>query len=1532
MAEALDSYDKWLARGKTLGLDGATLRQYVEEKVKADEEREERLEARRQKILEQELIEKERKREHDLKMADEEEKQRILMQEEEEKKRVHEIELAKIHYETQRLKDCSETKTIPVVPHLPSFEEEKDDIDAYIKRFEMYAAQCKWRESNYAMYLSSLLRGKALEVYSRMAVTDMNDYVKLKSALLRHYHMTEEGFRKKFHGVRMDKSETAHQFMAKLGDYFDRWLELAEIGDTYEELRDFIVKEQFLHACPKEVSVHIREKELKTPETVVHAAEVFMDAHKINFNSQGKKTTETKTADGRAGFNTKKSEEGSSKKKESEKTCWLCKQKGHIAFNCRAKQKAIAAVLIEENDDLTDIQTTSTALVVQDIHQCHPNIKKKQKCARIPTIGQNEVLIEDRKVLKYLPTSKGFVNNKEVTILRDTGCSGAVIKKDLVDGKQFTGKTCQYISVDKTIRSAPVAEVYVQSSVYTGMLKALCMEDPLCDVIIGNLPQVVKQPTDILYLGSRDNAKCTRAHRSCQKDTDPKGASLNRGVGSSSSGDINTKATMTNRNKVNISQNKGPVVSQAHKVVDGKHEIVQAVVTRQQATQAKIKQIKPLKVPGLDVIVSYEEFKEEQGKDPTLHQARKWAEISKKKQGDNKDVVISFKVKKGLLYRCISTKKGVQVKQDQLVVPKRYRCSVMKLGHESIMAGHMGITKTLDRIQSNFYWPCMYDDVSRFCKSCDDCQKTIPKGRVPKAPLDKMPVISTPFQRVAIDLIGPLMPVSSKGNRYILTMVDMATRYPKASAIPRIDTVTVAEELVKMFSDIGIPNEILSDNGSQFTSDMMAEVHRLLSIKSITTTPYHAQCNGLCERYNGTLKQMLRRMISEQEKEWDRFIEPLLFAYREVPVESLGGFSPFELIYGRTVRGPMSVLRDIWSNEELNEEMMNTYEYVLNLRSKLEETCKIATESLLNAQEKQKYYFDKKSKPRILEAGDEVLLLLPSENNKLQMKWKGPFKIKQQVGMYNYVVEIGNNEKVFHINMLKKYYRRDDQTKQKMTVSAIVWESDHEEDVEEESRAEVIELCSRNKIETWKDVNVNPELSENQKEEVHDLLQEFSDILSSVPGTTNLIEHKIELTDNTPIRSKMYPVPYGMYETMREEINSMLSMDIIEPSESPYSSPVVLVKKKDGGLRHCQDMRQVNKVTRFNCESLPDPNSIYAKLTGDVFFSKLDFCKGYWQIPMAEDAKEITAFSTPFGHYQFKKMPFGLVNSGATYMKMMRLLLKDLECTDCFVDDVLQHTKDWSQQIDILRKLFERIRAANLTIKPSKCFIAYNDVDFLGHRIKEGEIMPMDSLTEKIHTAGVPKTKKQLRSFLGLANYYRKFIPGYAGKVKALTDLTKTGCPDKLKWEDQHQHAFDMLKEQLSKKPILKLADLSRPFVLRTDASEIGVGAVLLQDYGGMLFPVAYISKKLLPRECSYSVMEKECLAVVWAVNKLRMYLYGKEFILQTDHQSLTYLDKAKFTNQRVMRWSLALQPYRYRVEYIKGEDNLGADMLSRQV
>ena len=729
-----------------------------------------------------------------------------------------------------------------------------------------------------------------------------------------------------------------------------------------------------------------------------------------------------------------------------------------------------------------------------------------------------------------------------------------------------------------------------------------------------------------------------------------------------------------------------------------------------------------------------------------------------------------------------------------------------------------------------------------------------------------------------------------------------------------------------MFCDTGVPSEVLSDKGSQFTSDIMKEVQRLLQIQSITTSPYHAQCNGLCEKFNGTLKQMIKKMIGEKPKEWDRFLEPVLFAYREVPLVSLGGFSPFEMIYAWPVRGPMSILRELWTNEQVEDEVKETYQYVLDLRARLEETCKWAEEALLKAQETQKKYFDVKAVPRSLKAGDEVLLLLPTDNNKLLMRWKGPFTVKDKVGMNNYKVEINGKIKVFHINMLKQYFRREPIT---VSVAAITLDSDDEE---EENNPMVLGLEKTQKVQTFRDVNINPNLSEDQKSQVLNLLEEYEEIFSSMPGTTNLIEHDIKLSSDEPIQSKPYPVPYAMLDDMKKEIDEMLRLKVIEVSDSPYSSPIVIIKKKDGTMRYCQDMRKVNRITRFDCEAMPDIDAIFSKVSKDKYFTKLDFCKGYWQIPMSEDAKQLTAFSTPFGHYQYIKMPFGLVNAGATYAKMMRKLLKDLTNVDNFVDDVLEHTENWDIHMMIMRELFQRIKDARLTVKPSKCFIGYEDTEFVGHKLKSGMLLTQEEKIEKIQNAPIPVTKKQVKSLLGLCGYYRRFVPHFAEKAEPLTDLTKSRQPDKVKWEEKHDKALKRLKDDLCSNPILKLPDVEKTFVLRSDASDVGLGAVLLQRHEDMLFPVAYISKKLLPRERNYSVIERECLAIIWAIKKFTVYLYGKEFLLQTDHQSLTYLDKAKFTNQRVMRWALSLQPYRFRVEYIKGEDNVGADFLSRHV
>ena len=246
----------------------------------------------------------------------------------------------------------------------------------------------------------------------------------------------------------------------------------------------------------------------------------------------------------------------------------------------------------------------------------------------------------------------------------------------------------------------------------------------------------------------------------------------------------------------------------------------------------------------------------------------------------------------------------------------------MEIAHDSFVGGHMGIKKTSDKILSNFFWPGLKDDVKRFSRSCDVCQRTVNKGQVYRVPLQITPVIDEPFKRVAIDLVGPIHPPSEAGHRFFLTLVDYATRYPDAVALKSITTENVAEALLDLFSRIGFPEEILSDMGTQFISDCMKKVERLLWIKHITTTPYHPQCNGLVEKFNGTLKTTLKRMCSDQPKQWHRYINALLFAHREVPQDTTG-FLPFDLLYGRTVRGLMRNLKESWSNSDAESEVVS---------------------------------------------------------------------------------------------------------------------------------------------------------------------------------------------------------------------------------------------------------------------------------------------------------------------------------------------------------------------------------------------------------------------------------------------------------------------------------------------------------------------------------------------------------------------------------------------------------------------------------
>ena len=252
-----------------------------------------------------------------------------------------------------------------------------------------------------------------------------------------------------------------------------------------------------------------------------------------------------------------------------------------------------------------------------------------------------------------------------------------------------------------------------------------------------------------------------------------------------------------------------------------------------------------------------------------------------------------------------------------------------------------------------------------------------------------MPLMTHPFDQIAMDLIGPL-PRSRKGNRFILSIVDYATRYPEAIALSSAVASRVAKELVTIFSRVGIPSEILSDQGANFMSILLQELYHLLHIKRIRTSPYHPQTDGLVERFNGTLKSMLKKFVSREQSDWDEYLPYLLFAYREVPQESTG-FSPFELLYGRKVRGPLDVLKESWTGE--TTEPKTTIQQVIEMRQQMKEMSELVHHNMEKAQKRQKQLYDQGTRTRVLKEGDQVLVLLPNAHASLKLEWVGPHKV-----------------------------------------------------------------------------------------------------------------------------------------------------------------------------------------------------------------------------------------------------------------------------------------------------------------------------------------------------------------------------------------------------------------------------------------------------------------------------------------------------------------------------------------------------------
>ncbi|XP_039308185.1 uncharacterized protein LOC120358336 [Solenopsis invicta] len=463
-------------------------------------------------------------------------------------------------------------------------------------------------------------------------------------------------------------------------------------------------------------------------------------------------------------------------------------------------------------------------------------------------------------------------------------------------------------------------------------------------------------------------------------------------------------------------------------------------------------------------------------------------------------------------------------------------------------------------------------------------------------------------------------------------------------------------------------------------------------------------------------------------------------------------------------------------------------------------------------------------------------------------------------------------------------------------------------------------------------------LTSLEQEHIVTLVENNSDrfyIPNDYLGQTHVVTHKITTTDDVPIHTKQYRFPPIHKDEINRQVNQLRSNDIIVPSNSPYNSPVWIVPKKSDSTgnkrwRMVIDYRRLNEKTIGDAYPLPNICDIMDQLGGSKYMSILDLISGFHQIPMDPADAHKTAFSTPHGHYEFSRMPFGLKNAPATFQRLMDQILTGLQGVELFVymDDIVVYASSLQEHEIKMNKLMDRLRSANLVLQPDKCEFLRREVAYLGHIIGENGVRPDPQKISAVQNFPVPKNIKNVRQFLGLAGYYRRFIPNFSKIANPLSNLLKKDVA--FKWNDTTQEAFNTLKELLCKEPILQYPDFNRAFVLTTDASNFAIGGVLSQGEIGHDLPIAYASRVLNSAEKNYSTIEKELLAITYCVNHFRPYLYGRKFTLVTDHQPLTWLHRVKDPTSRLARWRLKLEEYDYDIVYKKGTSNNNADALSR--
>ena len=1465
-------------------------------------------------------------------------------------------------------------------------------LDSYLLTYDHFCLTFDIDSVSKVRELYSLLPPHLLHILNQLPKSELKDYEKVKEALLRAENFSPEDCRQRFYSALPRPEESTVTYSKRMVRLLDDWLRLVNVSQ--DKIKEFWVWDLVQHILPLELVSHVRVKLNGSVDLLKSAEEA--DEY-LRHSSPGKRLSDTikvnkcPTCDSR---NSKKPicpEERGTRKKPYNTN----KRNNHNNDNRQPDVKREASGY--QNNQATGHVKAGQPQQSQKTHssqgafsQATNSASPRSQSSFRPRHGAkpqhrsaSAIHVEDEKpvvdagepqydataTLSSLsaksqvsaPSCQGSLNGVPTNIVLDTGAEGIFVDRKLVDTKDLTGSFVRIQFAEGAPVRRPCCNIMLKCPYYNGKAPAIALDNPAMPVFMGRVTNLAPR------------FDCAGYDQAIREWNQHEGTTEERPV------------------EVEAKDLESPLLNDNPSPEEESAATCGAASTRSTARE-EISPV-PADVP-LSPLRNRTQFREEQQRCSSLQAW--WKNASRKDPFVGRGrKLIQYELKDGLLFQS-STTNGHQV--HKLCIPKDLRHQVMYMAHHNPLSGHRGKTKTFARIEKHFVWPKMRGEIERYVASCPECQKTS-LASTPKAPMGITKLSAEPFSRVCVDIVGPLEPASSTGKKYILTYVDMATRYPDAVALPSMEAETVSRALFEICSRVGFPETLTSDNGTNFTSRLFEDFLELLRCRHIRTSVYHAQSNGICERYNGTLKRCLRKLTQDFPRQWDRYLPAALFSYRDTQHETTG-YSPFELIYGHKVRGPLEFLQECWQSPNVEQEDRDVHEYILRFSSHLKSACQTALKSLQTQQQKSKVLFDKHAHRRLLRPGDKVLLLLPTDLKKLMLRWKGPYTITKRFDADHYAIMVGDRERKYHINQLKLY--RDDPEAHRdpalalqdgsapdggsptaakpdhpTTVAPVMLhyssptvplvtteESDdwteevHAPEVEDHSWSDVeapllmttalaVEEAQApvedgkdpaiptGRKETYVDCQLSPDLPNRQHDEFMNILASFHDVLDDLPGRTNVLELDIKLVDEKPFRHS-YAMPHHLSKQLKADLDIWMQLGIVERSNSPYCSPLLAVRKKDGTHRFCLDCRQLNARTIFDGEPIADHAHIFTLLSKAEFLSKMDLASGFWQVPLSDKAKQYTAFATRHGLYQFQVMPFGMVNAPGCFSRLMRIVLDGIEHVSCFIDDILIHAPDWKTHMVALKRVLLRLRKHGLHLKPSKCELGYRNLQYLGHIVGQGQMAPVEDKVLAIQELEHPANVTQLRSFLGSTGYYQKFIPNFNTIAAPLHDMLK-GKQSKttpVEWTSAAEVSFARLKEALAGRPVLQLVDPELPFVLQTDASDDGVGAVLLQVRLGdtrELAPVMYASRKLKPAERNYSTIEKEALAVYWAIKKFEVYLYGRPFMLRTDHKPLLHLQSADKLNPRLKRWAVYLSLFNFTAQHVDGADNHLADLLSRR-